>query len=106
MLFGRTEELSAIEADLNNDSLMPLIDDMLICRQQGWKEVEQLFGVHVEVSLDGAWLDNQIEINEKQAAIGGNEEVEDPSVESESKVETEGNKEESEENEDENKETD
>lgn len=105
----KRESINGNEADLNNDSLMPLIDDMLICRRQGWKEVEQLFGVHVEVSLDGAWLDNQIEINEEQAAIGDNEEVEEPSVKSEYKVdaevETEENKE-SEENEDENKETD
>ena len=102
----KRESINGNEADLNNDSLMPLIDDMLICRQQGWKEVEQLFGVHVEVSLDGAWLDNQIEINEKQAAISENEEVEDPSVESESKVDTEDNKEESEGSEDGKKETD
>ena len=104
----KRESINGNEADLNNDSLMPLIDDMLICRQQGWKEVEQLFGVHVEVSLDGAWLDNQIEINEEQAAISGNEKVEDPSVKSETKVdpETENNKEGSEGNEDENKETD
>ena len=102
----KRESINGNEADLNNDSLMPLIDDMLICRQQGWKEVEQLFGVHVEVSLDGAWLDNQIEINEEQAAISGNGEVEDPSVGSESKVDGEVNKEESEGNEDGNKETD
>ena len=105
----KRESINGNEADLNNDSLMPLIDDMLICRRQGWKEVEQLFGVKVEVELDGAWLDNQIEINEEQAAISGNKEVEDPSVRSESKVdpevETEGNKE-SEGNKDENKETD
>ena len=104
----KRESINGNEADLNNDSLMPLIDDMLICRQQGWKEVEQLFGVHVEVSLDGAWLDNQIEINEEQAAISGNEEVEDPSVKSETKLDPEvgqeDNKEESEGNEDENKE--
>ena len=105
----KRESINGNEADLNNDSLMPLIDNMLICRRQGWKEVEQLFGVKVEVELDGAWLDNQIEINEEQAAISDNEEVEDPSVGSESKVdtevETEGNKE-SEGNEDENKEPD
>lgn len=105
----KRESINGNEADLNNDSLMPLIDNMLICRRQGWKEVEQLFGVKVEVELDGAWLDNQIEINEEQAAISGNKEVEDPSVRSESKVdpevETEGNKE-SEGNKDENKETD
>ena len=95
----KREAINGNEADLNNDSLMPLIDDMLICRRQGWKEVEQLFGVKVEVELDGAWVDNQIKINEEQAYISGNEEVEDPSVESDSKVdpevETEGNKEES-----------
>ena len=102
----KRESINGNEADLNNDSLMPLIDDMLICRQQGWKEVEQLFGVHVEVGLDGAWLDNQIEINEEQAAISGNGKVEDPSVGSESKVDTEDNKEGSEGNEDGNKEAD
>lgn len=106
----KRESINGNEADLNNDSLMPLIDDMLICRQQGWKEVEQLFGVHVEVSLDGAWLDNQIEINEEQAAISDNGKVEYPSAKSESKVDpevdTEDNKEGSEVNEDESKETD
>ena len=102
----KRESINGNEADLNNDILMPLIDDMRICRENALEEIEKIFGVHIEVELDGAWEDNQIEINESQSELAGEEKSEEPNVkekaeDEESDKSEEENDEESEEKEDE-----
>ena len=57
----KRERLSTSESDMNQDSLLPLIDDMLRCRQTALDEVNALFGTDIQVSLYSAWEDNQIQ---------------------------------------------
>lgn len=78
----KREAINGNEADLNNDSLTPLIDDMLGCRKAAFDEIREIFGDDITVELDGAWEDNQIEINESQAELAGEDEAEEPNVES------------------------
>ena len=78
----KREAINGNEADLNNDSLTPLIDDMLECRKAAFDEIRELFGDNITVELDGAWEDNQIEINESQAELAEEDEAEKPNVES------------------------
>lgn len=57
----KRERLATSESDMNQDSLLPLVDDMLRCRQAAMDEVNTLFGTDIQVSLYSAWEDNQIQ---------------------------------------------
>lgn len=57
----KREALSESETGLNDDSLMPLCEDMLRCRQEDMDRVNEMFGTSIRVSLDSSWLENEIE---------------------------------------------
>lgn len=57
----KREALSESETGLNDDSLMPLCEDMLRCRQEDMDRVNSMFGTSIQVSLDSSWLENEIE---------------------------------------------
>lgn len=57
----KREALSESETGLNDDSLMPLCEDMLRCRQEDMDRVNAMFGTSIKVSLDSSWLENEIE---------------------------------------------
>lgn len=57
----KREALSESETGLNDDSLMPLCEDMLRCRQEDIARVNSMFGTSIEVYLDSSWLENEIE---------------------------------------------
>ena len=57
----KREALSESETGLNDDSLMPLCEDMLRCRREDMQAVNSLFGTSIEVDFDSSWLENTIE---------------------------------------------
>jgi len=57
----KREALSESETGLNDDSLMPLCEDMLRCRQEDFDRVNAMFGTSIQVDLDSSWLENEIE---------------------------------------------
>lgn len=57
----KREALSESETGLNDDSLMPLCEDMLRCRQEDMERVNSMFGTSIKVYLDSSWLENEIE---------------------------------------------
>lgn len=57
----KREALSDAETGLNDDSLMPLCEDMLRCRQEDIQAVNYMFGTSIKVSLDSSWLENEID---------------------------------------------
>ena len=57
----KREALSESETGLNDDSLMPLCEDMLRCRREDMQAVNDLFGTSIEVDFDSSWLENTIE---------------------------------------------
>ena len=57
----KREALSDAETGLNDDSLMPLCEDMLRCRQEDIASVNTMFGSSIQVSLDSSWLENEID---------------------------------------------
>lgn len=59
----KRESLSMAESQMNNDALLPLVDDMLQCRRDGLEKVNAMFGTSIEVFLSSAWEDNQEEID-------------------------------------------
>lgn len=51
----KRESINSGESQLNNDALLPLVDDMLSCRERGIKQVNEMFGTNISVSLSSAW---------------------------------------------------
>ena len=57
----KREALSESETGLNDDSLMPLCENMLRCRQEDMDKVNAMFGTSIKVSFNSSWLENEIE---------------------------------------------
>lgn len=59
----KREALNTGEASINNDILLPLVDDMLRCRQVACDKINAKYGLEVSVELNSSWEDNQKEID-------------------------------------------
>ena len=79
----KRESISPDEAQLNDDALLPFVDDMLECRRIGLEKVNNMYGLDISVNLASSWLkeqmqqltpgvdfdsDNDTDINEETAA--------------------------------------
>lgn len=73
----KRETLSGEEVALNDDALMPLIDDMLKQRRTMCDELNKMFGLNVSVDYGSAWHSN---VMEKQ--LVGQSELEGSTTES------------------------
>ena len=76
----KREALSESETGLNDDSLMPLCEDMLRCRREDLERVNNLFGTSIEVDFDSSWLENTIErlLSIKQQASEASSQLDNP----------------------------
>lgn len=57
----KREAIGLGESALDEDAILPLCDNMLMCRQQDLEEVNRLFGTSISVEYSSAWLQNHIE---------------------------------------------
>lgn len=64
----KRERISANEAELNDDFLLPLIDNMINCRRAGIEKVNEMFNLDISVDFASTWLTNELE-NEKEQEI-------------------------------------
>lgn len=55
----KREAISPDEAQLNDDALLPLIDDMLEQRQIALDKINEKYGLDISVSLDSSWIKEQ-----------------------------------------------
>lgn len=72
----KREALSGQEVALNDDALMPLIDDMLKQRRAMCDELNQMFGLNVSVDYGSTWHSNVVEkqlISEDELGANGAE---------------------------------
>ena len=90
----KRESINSNEAQLNEDALLPLIDDMLKCRRLGVEAVNDLYGTDISVDFDSSWLNNEKEIYytlevEKNAADGSesDSDVDDSDPDSDNPIE-------------------
>lgn len=58
----KRESLGDSEIGLNEDMLMPLCDQMLRCRQEDFKKVNELFGLDIQVEFSSSWKANKEEL--------------------------------------------
>ena len=62
----KRESINSGESQLNNDALLPLVDDMLNCRQKFAEKVNKMFGTEISVTMNSSWEDNLIETEAEQ----------------------------------------
>lgn len=62
----KRESLNTSESQMNNDALMPLVDDMFRQRKEKLKEVNEMFGTNISVDFDSSWEQN---VKEMQAEL-------------------------------------
>lgn len=58
----KREAIMEGESSLNEDSLLPLCDEMLRCRQEDVSRVNTMYGTNISVDFDSAWLQNEQEL--------------------------------------------
>lgn len=51
----KRESINEQEAGMNEDALLPLIDNMLRCRKQAVEKVNKMYGTNIEVELSSSW---------------------------------------------------
>lgn len=73
----KRESLNTSESQMNNDALLPLVDDMLKCRELAVKKVNEMFGTEISVSLASSWEDNEQEIELEHGQFSGQPETDE-----------------------------
>ena len=68
----KRESLNSAESALNDDFLIPLIDNMLACRKDFVDKVNNMYGTNITVKLNSAWLTNKLE-DIKQDSLANND---------------------------------
>ena len=68
----KRESLNSAESALNDDFLIPLIDNMLACRKDFVNKVNDMYGTSITVELNSAWLTNKLE-DMKQDSLANND---------------------------------
>lgn len=62
----KRESINSGESQLNDDALLPLVDNMLECRQKAVEKINAMFETSISVDLASAWKDNEIELENAQ----------------------------------------
>lgn len=57
----KREAIGTGESSLDEDSILPLCDNMLMCRRQDIEKVNELYGTDITVNFSSAWLRSHIE---------------------------------------------
>lgn len=57
----KREAIGTGESTLDEDSILPLCDNMLMCRRQDIEQVNNLYNTDIEVNFSSAWLRSHIE---------------------------------------------
>lgn len=57
----KREAIGKGESTLDEDSLLPLCDNMLLARKEDIAKINELFGTNIEVDFSSAWKENRIE---------------------------------------------
>lgn len=66
----KREYIGESETNMNGRNLLPLVDNMLECRKEGIKDINEKYGTSISVKLSGAW-----EIEQKMQKEGENDET-------------------------------
>ena len=75
----KREAINESEASMNEDALLPYVDDMLQCRKEALEKINKMWGTNIEVDFASSWkkLRQDIEIAQKvdESEISTNDET-------------------------------
>ena len=71
----KRESISPDEAQLNDDALLPFVDDMLKCRKLAFDKINEKYGLDIKVELDSSWLKEQEQITGSPAPLPQADEI-------------------------------
>ena len=57
----KREAIGEGESTLDEESCIPLCENMLLCRREDFNKMNEMYGTHVEVDFSSAWLESQLE---------------------------------------------
>lgn len=66
----KRESITADESQLNDDMLLPLIDDMKECRQEAIDQINNMWGTDITIEYASTWAINEEEISLELEAMG------------------------------------
>lgn len=73
----KREAINSAESGMNDDILLPLIDDMHRAREKSYKDVKDLFGFDIKVELSSSWKQIHAEYHAKEDGIKETETTEE-----------------------------
>jgi hypothetical protein len=84
----KREKLSTTESQMNNDALLPLVDQMLRSRQEAAEQINEMFGTDIHVEFASSWekLVQEFEQSNQLDESEVNEDGDSESTEIESEV--------------------
>lgn len=86
----KREAINSNEAQLNNDALFPLIDDMEACRVESWDKFNKMFNTNVKVKRSSVWEQTYEELVEEISTHvendGGDADVEEDTERDDTKL--------------------
>lgn len=71
----KRERINSAESELNNDGLLPLVDDMLEMRKQAAEKINAMFGTDITVEKASAWEFRQLAAEVDAMNPEGTEEI-------------------------------
>lgn len=86
----KREKLSTTESQMNNDALLPLVDDMLESRREALKKINAMFDLNIEVDFASSWekLLEEFESNQLDGGDGDGDNT--PKMAGDSDIENDG----------------
>ena len=87
----KREHITINEVELNTSALIPLTDNMLECRKQAIKQINEKYGLNITVELSSVWK-MQKESVDKATEYNETETEQETETETETKTETETEK--------------
>lgn len=90
---SKRERLNASEISLNEDSLTPLIENMLYSRKQAMTAINEKYGLNIDVDLSNVWKQKEQEIKTTIADLQDKEKTNDSekTADSDKKTDSENN---------------
>lgn len=65
----KRESINESESDMNEDALLPMIDNMLKSRQDAIEKINEKFGTDIKVKLSSSWEKIRTEIEQREDVI-------------------------------------
>lgn len=68
----KKERLISKEVEINSNSIYPLVDNMLHCRQEAVEKINAMFGTSITVEFSSSWAEGEVQV-EAVEELGENE---------------------------------